>query len=168
MLIRFASIVAVGALASHMAFAAPCVKPADIAAFNVMGLKTRLMVTALSCNAGKAYSAFAARFRPVLAKEDRRVRDYFRRVHGRRGGQEYAAYVAALANAQSLFGSSQHRAFCAQGLAIFRQAMKLEKVTSVVEFAAAKQPVQPIALAACSLPRRAVRTAEAGAASPGS
>jgi hypothetical protein len=166
--VRFAGILAASMLAGHTAFAAPCVKPADIAAFNVIGLKSRLMVAALSCHAdhaSKDYAAFLARFHSGLQKRQRQLRAYFTRLHGRRGEREREAYMTSLANAQSQLAVTQGRAFCDSSLLLFRQVLALGKGADLADFAASNGLIQPIALIACTGPGRAIRTAEARTAS---
>ena len=62
--IKFAALLA-GALlsAAGIAAAKPCAKPADVTAFDVAGLKSKLMVTALTCNQQDRYNDFVQRFR---------------------------------------------------------------------------------------------------------
>src|SRR5580693_7918935 len=48
--IKFAALLAGALLSAGIAAAKPCAKPADVTAFDVAGLKSKLMVTALTCN----------------------------------------------------------------------------------------------------------------------
>ncbi|MEE8659694.1 hypothetical protein [Sorlinia euscelidii] len=50
----------------------------------MQGLKSELMVTALSCSAQDRYNAFVTKFRPKLAEEEGRLDRYFRSNYGGR------------------------------------------------------------------------------------
>ena len=52
------AVLATGLLSAGIAAAQPCAKPADVTAFDVASLKSKLMVTALTCNQQDRYNDF--------------------------------------------------------------------------------------------------------------
>lgn len=142
------ALVMAGLLASHVA-AAQCVRPADNAALEVTGLKTRLMVTALTCQADTKYNEFVTRYRPELTSEDRALNGYFSRVHGRSSAKFRDDYVTQLANNESQTGIRQGSLFCSQNLPIFDEVMALRSGAELANYAGAKSVGQPFAVAGC-------------------
>src|SRR6202035_1355051 len=69
--IKFAALLAGALLSAGIAAAKPCAKPADVTAFDVAGLKSKLMVTALTCNQQDRYNDFVQRFRSELVAHER-------------------------------------------------------------------------------------------------
>src|SRR5579864_127167 len=94
------------------AAAQPCAKPADISAFDIAGLKSKLMVTALTCNQQERYNDFVQRFRTDLMAQERALHAYFARVFGGRAQHEHDDYITSLANTQSESGIRQGTLFC--------------------------------------------------------
>jgi hypothetical protein len=118
-------------------------------AFDVAGLKSQLMVTALSCAAQDKYNAFITRFRPDLVKLDHTLTSYFGRAYGRQGQSAHDDYVTSLANQQSEEGTKLGSDFCHQKVAMFDEVMALQKSTDLPTYAAGKSLVQPIAVVTC-------------------
>jgi hypothetical protein len=71
------SLLATGLLSAGVAFAEPCAKPADVTAFDVAGLKSKLMVTAITCSQQDRYNDFVQRFRGELMAQERALHAYF-------------------------------------------------------------------------------------------
>ena len=71
MRIMFSGLLASGLLCAGIATAQPCAKPADVFAFAVASLKSKLMVTALTCNQQDRYNDFVQRFRGDLMTQER-------------------------------------------------------------------------------------------------
>lgn len=160
--IKFAALLA-GALlsAAGIAAAKPCAKPADVTAFDVAGLKSKLMVTALTCNQQDRYNDFVQRFRGELVAHERALHAYFARTFGGRAQHEQDDYITSLANTLSETGIQQGTLFCQQNVGIFSEVLALTRGTELAGYAASKQLPQPIAIEAC--PAAAVtRTAQAG------
>ncbi len=128
---------------------AQCLRPADNTAFEVTGLKTRLMVTALTCQANEKYDAFIVKYRPELVNQDRALNGYFSRVHGRAGTKQRDDYVTQLANSEAAVGTRQGSLFCNQNLPIFEEVMALRGVAELPAYAGAKAVGQPVAATAC-------------------
>ena len=151
------ALVIAGLLSGHMA-AAQCVRPADTTAFEVTGLKTRLMVTALTCQSDARYNEFVGRYKTELTNEDRNLNGYFSRVHGRNGSKFRDDYVTQLANSESQTGLKQGSLFCNQNLPIFDEVMALRGGTELANYAGAKSVGQPIAVGGCLAEPATART----------
>jgi len=141
-------------LAAGIAVAEPCAKPADVTAFDVAGLKAKLMVTALTCSQQDRYNEFVQRYRSELTTHERALRGYFARAFGGRAQSRQDDYITSLANTQSQSGIRQGTLFCQQNVGIFTEVMALAKGTDLPGFAAAKQLQQPIEVTACPAPTR--------------
>ena len=151
-------LLAAGLLSGGMAFAEPCARPADVTAFDIAGLKSKLMVTALTCSQQDRYNDFVQRFRSELMTQERALHAYFARVSGGRAQHAHDDYITSLANTQSENGIRQGTLFCQQNVGLFTEVLTLTKGTELSTFAASKQLPQPIEVSACPPP---VRTAQA-------
>ena len=135
--------------------AAQCVRPGDYPAFDVMALKTKLMVTALTCSADEKYNAFVMRYRPELVSQDKALSSFFSRAHGRRARQQQDDYVTQLANSQSQIGLTQGSLFCRYNLGTFDEVMALRSGAELTDFAAGKSITQPVVSTECTAPAAA-------------
>lgn len=150
---RFATGLAL--LASTASFAkAPCGESPTHEAFNVQGLKSELMVTALSCSAQDRYNAFVNRFRPRLAEEEARLDRYFKTNYGRAASRQRDDYVTQLANVQSKGGLDAGTVFCAQRLQMFDEIDALKDGADLSHYAEGKDILQPESFESCSGPRK--------------
>lgn len=142
------ALVIAGLLSGHIA-AAQCVRPDDSSAFEVTGLKTRLMVTALTCQVDSKYNEFVTRYKPQLTNEDRNLNSYFSRLNSRSSAKMRDDYVTQLANSESQVGTRQGTLFCSHNLPIFDEVMALRDGTELVSYAAAKSVEQPAGIGGC-------------------
>jgi len=140
-----------------IAAAEPCARPADLAAFGVAGLKTHLMVVALSCSQQDRYNEFVHRYQGELVSHERALHGYFGRAYGGRAQSMHDDYITNLANTQSQSGIHQGTLFCRQNVGMFDEVMALAK-GGLAPYAAGKVLDQPMALVACPAE---VRTAQA-------
>ena len=155
MRVMLPALLAAGLLGAGIAAAAPCAKPADVSAFDIAGLKSKLMVTALTCNQQDRYNSFVQRFRADLTTHERALHAYFARVFGGgRAQHEHDDYITNLANTQSQSGIRQGTLFCQQNTGLFREVLALAKGTELVSYAASKALPQPLEVAACPAPTR--------------
>ena len=70
-----------------------------MSAFDIAGLKSKLMVTALTCNQQDRYNEFVLRFRGDLMAQERALQAYFaRKFGGGRAQHEHDDYITSLAN----------------------------------------------------------------------
>ena len=151
------SVLAGGVLSAGIAAAEPCARPADLAAFGVAGLKTHLMVVALSCSQQDRYNDFVHRFQGELVSHERALNAYFARAFGGRAQAMHDDYITSLANTQSESGIHQGTLFCRQNVGMFDEVMALAK-GGLASYAAGKVLDQPMELVACPTE---VRTAQA-------
>jgi hypothetical protein len=152
------SLLATGLLSAGMAVAEPCARPADLAAFDIAGLKSKLMVTAITCNLQDRYNDFVQRFRGELMTQERALHAYFARVSGGRAQRAHDDYITSLANTQSESGIHQGTLFCQRNAGMFTEMLALAKGSELPPYAASKQLPQPIDISACAAP---IRTAQA-------
>ncbi|GAN55534.1 hypothetical protein [Tanticharoenia sakaeratensis] len=141
-----------GLSAAPAAFAAGCGSNSAHEAFDVQGLKSELMVTALSCSAQDRYNAFVEKFRPKLLSEDAELNGYFRSAYGRNAQREHDDYITQLANVQSEGGLRAGTIFCMQRVAMFDEVNALEDGADLSHYAEAKDIVQPASFETCAAP----------------
>ena len=159
MRVRFTGWVAAGLLSSQFAMAEPCVRPADRAAFDMEGLKSELMVTALSCNVQDKYNAFVTHYRGELGTQEKALNAYFTRAYGRGSQKAHDDYITNLANVQSGDGLKAGTLFCARNVPMFEELQALKSNAEVPQYVAGKDITQPVALSSCGGPEPVVRNA---------
>jgi hypothetical protein len=147
---------------------AQCAKPTDKSAFDVAGLKSELMVVALTCDVREKYNNFVVRYQPLLQSQDRALNTYFRRTFGRRAQQEHDDYITQLANAQSEVGIKQGTLFCMHNANLFDEVLGLPQGADLASYAAGKGFVQPAELVVCgpASPRGHVARTRTASATP--
>lgn len=141
---------AAAALSAGTSLAQQCVHPPEQAAFHAEGLKSQLMITALTCDVREKYNAFILRFRPDLTRHERTLLGYFNRSFGGRGQQRHDDYITSLANMQSQAGLRDGTLFCQRNAGLFDEVLALPKGADLAVYAAAKRLVQPIELNSCA------------------
>ncbi|MDN6714311.1 MAG: hypothetical protein L0L41_06815, partial [Acetobacter sp.] len=146
-----AGVLAAGVLHGSVTFAAsPCGHSPAHEAFNVQGLKSELMVTALSCSAQDRYNAFVAKFRTVLLNEEDKLNGYFRSTYGRTAQREHDDYITQLANVQSERGLQSGTIFCQQRMAMFDEVNALDTGEDLSNYSDAKDVTQPASFETCA------------------
>ena len=123
---------------------ARCADPADRAAFDVVGLKSEMMVLAISCKRNDDYNAFVRRFQALLTRADADLGRYFSRAYGHGGQRAQDAYVTALANGQSDEGMRLGSDFCPHNAAVFDEVKAVGSETDLPAFAAGKAVVPDV------------------------
>jgi len=151
----FATLVAVALLAPGIA-SATCLKPYEGTAINVAGLKSQLMVTALSCNTRDRYNDFVLTFRPILQREDTALNSYFLRHYGRGWRSQHDDYITQLANMQSEAGIREGTQFCQDNVGLFDEVLALKTSKALLAFANEKPMLQPIDDDICGVPHHPV------------
>jgi hypothetical protein len=146
------SAVAASLLWGQVVQAQPCARAPDKMAFDVAGLKSQLMVTALACDVRDRYNDFVLRFQPELMQQERVLVSYFSRSFGRRGQQEHDDYITSLANTQSEAGIKLGTLFCKQSVGLFDAVLALPQGATISSFAADREFDQPITLVVCTTP----------------
>ena len=151
----FAMLVAAALLAPDIASAA-CLKSYEGTAINVAGLKSQLMVTALSCDTRDRYDDFVLTFRPTLQREDSALNSYFLHHYGRSWRSEHDDYITQLANMQSEAGIREGTQFCQDNVGLFDEVLALKSPIAMLAFANDKPMLQPIDDDVCGVPHRPV------------
>jgi hypothetical protein len=139
--------------------ASPCTRPADRTAFEIAGLKSKLMVTAITCSQQDLYNQFVQRYRTDLTVHERALNSYFARVYGGRAQREHDDYITSLANTLSESGIQQGTLFCRQNVGIFAEVLALTKGSDLPAYAASKAFPQPVTLVSCPEPTRTAQAA---------
>jgi hypothetical protein len=109
-------------------------------AFNVIGLKSALMVGALSCEQQDQYDKFMTAFQPHILEDQHMMDAYFRRIGGRYGQTKEDDFVTLLANNQSVGGIGQGKVFCLNNQAEFNQVMTLKTPDQLDSFVTDQSP----------------------------
>ena len=147
------SLFAAGLLASQSASAGQCASPQEKLAFDVVGLKSQLMVTALTCDARNQYNTFVTRFRRSLLSGEHALNVYF----GRHGGtRAHDDYITLLANVQSEAGLHLGTTYCANKAAMFDEVLALQSPKALPAFAAVQDVAQPMMVPVCAVAERRV------------
>ena len=117
-----------------------CSNPEDQAVFELEALKTELMVVATTCkgNNEDRYNAFVTRYRPALVESNRRLGQYFTRLHGRSGQRQNDIFITELANARSNAARGLGGDFCPRNSGLFEEVMALPNLTDLPAYAATK------------------------------
>ncbi|EGG75134.1 hypothetical protein SXCC_04044 [Gluconacetobacter sp. SXCC-1] len=134
--------------------AGPCSPSPAHEAFDVQGLKSELMVTALSCGAQDKYNNFVMKFRSKLTSEEHVLNGYFSSTYGRNAQRQHDDYITQLANVQSERGLKSGTAFCQQRLSMFDEVGELETAADLSNYAQAKDILQPASYLTCTAPNR--------------
>ncbi len=157
MRILVSGLLAAALLSGHMADA-QCVRPGDLPAFDVTALKSKLMVTALTCGEQDKYNAFVTKYRPELTSQDKALTGYFNRANARRGRQQHDDYITQLANSQEQTGMRQGSLFCRYNISTFDEVMALRSGAELTDYAAGKTVAQPMSMEECGVAAPAARS----------
>lgn len=104
-------------------------------AFNVIGLKSALMVAALTCGEQDQYDAFMHSFQPHVLAAQHQMDAYFHKASGRMSGQKMEDdYVTQLANNQTIAGMSQGSTFCLNNQVEFQAVLALKSPSDLDHF----------------------------------
>jgi hypothetical protein len=117
-------------------------------AFNVIALKSALMVGALTCNQQQQYDQFMTTFQPHILAEQHVMDAYFRRSSGYYGQAKEDDYVTLLANNQSVGGEQQGAVFCLNNSAEFKAVLALNTPADLDNFVTDLSPDAPVVMAA--------------------
>ena len=128
----------------------PCAFASDRTAFDIEGLKSQLMVTALACKQQDKYNEFMIRYKPDVAREEAALGGYFKRAYGRQYQKAYDDYISNLANVQEQDGLKAGTSFCENLTDLFDEVMSLHDSSELHDFANSKAIVQPVDFRTCS------------------
>lgn len=128
-----------------------CAKPDEKAAFDVTGLKTRLMVAALSCGSEAKYNTFMRDNKRDLVRQEGKLSEYFSRAYGRgRVGQtQLDSYKTELANVQQQVRSRDGQ-FCALSDSLFDKAITGKGADRISVLASSTPIAQPVIVPTCN------------------
>ncbi|CAG4915444.1 unnamed protein product [Acidocella sp. C78] len=131
--------------------ASACLTPRNQEALDVIGLKSTLMVSALTCGQRNEYDRFMTRFQPYILREQHVMDAYFREHHGRAFHHYEDSYVTNLANVQSTAGIRQGTAFCAASAQLFGRVLATPDQAALTTFARQHPATQPGVVLACGI-----------------
>ncbi|OYV33404.1 MAG: hypothetical protein B7Z80_24145 [Rhodospirillales bacterium 20-64-7] len=106
-------------------------------AFNVIGLKSALMVGALSCGQQNQYDTFMRAFQPHILADQHMMDAYFRRIGGQTKEDQF---VTLLANNQSVGGLEQGKIFCLNNEAEFERVASFKTPEELDSFVTDQSP----------------------------
>lgn len=109
-------------------------------AFNVIALKSALMVGALSCNQQDRYDRFMTEFQPHILADQHMMDAYFHRINGYAGRAREDDFVTLLANNQSVSGISEGNVFCLNNNAEFDAVLTLKTPADLDHFVTDQPP----------------------------
>ncbi|MEL0106650.1 MAG: hypothetical protein VW802_06870 [Rhodospirillaceae bacterium] len=122
-----AAIAATAAIAIFMqaspALSLVCPSTAEQHALNVRVLQTKLMVSALSCNAKPKYNSFVKRFHRELVPHGKNLRRLFHRSYGKRARYHLNKFITRLANDESAVRVSSGSQYCQNAQALFARVL---------------------------------------------
>jgi hypothetical protein len=120
-------------------------------AFNVVGLKSALMVAALSCNQQDKYDAFMTTFHPHILAEQHAMDAYFHKASGPFSGQKMEDnFVTLLANNQSDQGIAEGSSFCLNSEAEFDAVLALKSPADLDHFVTDQAPLEATTVASAT------------------
>jgi hypothetical protein len=122
-------------------------------AFNVVGLKSALMVAALSCNQQDKYDIFMTSFQPHILAAQHAVDAYFHKASGSYSGQKMEdSFVTLLANNQSDAGITEGSLFCLNNAAEFDAVLALKTPADIDHFVTDQAPSTDSTVASTAAP----------------
>ena len=127
-----------------------CEFESDRTAFDIEGLKSQLMLTALACKKQDKYNAFMSRYKPQVAGAEAGLATYFKRSYGRQGQTQYDEYITNLADEQEKDGLKAGTAYCENLDVMFDEVMSLHDASELHDFTNAKAIVQPMTFETCT------------------
>lgn len=133
-----------------VSLAPACEFPADRTAFDIEGLKSELMVTALACHQQEQYNAFMSRYQPTVAEQEHALNAYFKRSYGRTSQKAYDDYISNLANIQEQDGLKAGTAFCDNLATMFSEVMSLHDSSELHDYVNSKTIAQPVTFETCA------------------
>ena len=121
-----------GNVLAATASAAQCARPEDMTAIKAAAVQQKLMVAALTCNAVQAYNNFVMAYRKDLQASDRALQNFFRRLNGATGTEDYHAFKTRLANTSSIQSIGDIAGYCASAQEAFTAALNSAKANLAV------------------------------------
>ena len=137
------------ALASPGLAAQSCTNVADQSAYEVLSLRTQMILLATKCSRDQDYNKnFIIRFQPALQANERAVLAYFRRTYGNSGQGRKDTFATELVNVMSQQANTQGTEFCARAGLIINEMNALRSMDELAAYAAVKD-LAPIGTSMC-------------------
>ena len=136
--------------------AARCASVADESAYEVLALRTQMILLATKCGRDQAYNKnFIVRFQPELQANERTVLAYFRRLYGGAGQGRKDSFSTELVNVMSQQANTQGAEFCPRASLIINEMNALRSMQELAAYAAVKD-LAPAGMSMCpaAAPRR--------------
>jgi len=133
------SITALATLITPAAAADRCPSVADQSAYEVLSLRTQMILLATKCARDQDYNKnFIIRFQPALQANERAVLAYFRRTYGGAGQGRKDTFATELVNVMSQQANTQGTEFCSRAGLIIGEMNALRSMDELTAFAAVK------------------------------
>jgi hypothetical protein len=130
---------ALGASAVPVSAAQMCSSEADTSAYEVLALRTQMILLATKCGHDQDYNKnFIVRFQPELQANERAVLTYFRKIYGGAGQGRKDTFSTELVNVMSQEANTQGAEFCPRAVMIINEMNALRSMDELAAFAAAK------------------------------
>ncbi len=126
-----------------------CVGAGESQSFNIIGLKSTLMVDALSCGMNQNYDSFMVKFQPQILQAQHQMDDYFVRAGGLAGQSLEDGFTTQLANSESDAAAAQGAGFCGQAAKQFAAVAGLGGSIDLVGYAVKLSLANPPTAAQC-------------------
>ncbi|WP_298215071.1 hypothetical protein [Acidocella sp.] len=115
-------------------------------AFNIISLKSALMVAALSCDQRAQYDIFMTTFQPHVLEAQHELDAYFHKASGPTSGQKMEdSFITLLANNQSVAGINQGSTFCLNNQAEYKAVLALKTPEQLDAFVTDQPPTAQVA-----------------------
>jgi hypothetical protein len=137
---KFILLIAASLLLSSPVFAASsCTTTADQSAYEVLSLRTQMILLATKCGRDQDYNKnFIVRFQPALQANERVVLAYFRRTYGGAGQGRKDTFSTELVNVMSQQANAQGGEFCGRATQIIGEMNALKSMDELAAYAAVK------------------------------
>jgi hypothetical protein len=140
---------ALAAAAVPVSAATTCSSEADQSAYDVLTLRTMMILLATKCGHDQDYNKnFIVRFQPALQSNEREVIAYFRRIYGRAGQARKDTFSTELVNVMSQQANLQGAEFCPRALWIVSEMNALRTLDELAPYAAVKD-LSPVGMSMC-------------------
>jgi hypothetical protein len=130
---------ALAAPAQMAAAAQTCLTPADQSAYDVLSLRTQMILLATKCGHDQDYNKnFIVRFQPELQANERAVLAYFRKLYGGAGQGRKDTFSTELVNVMAHEANTQGAEFCPRAVMLISEMNALRSPDELAAFAAVK------------------------------
>jgi hypothetical protein len=126
-----------------------CPTSADQSAYDVLTLRTQMILLATKCGRDQDYNKnFIIRFQPELQANERAVLAYFRKIYGGAGQGRKDTFSTELVNVMSTEANMQGGEFCPRAGMIINEMNALRSPEELASYAAVKD-LAPVGVSMC-------------------